>query len=204
MYLVGITGMIASGKTSVAKLYKDMGAYLLDADRIGHKLLRNSSVKKRISAVFGKEVFDDKGEVSREKLANVVFNDLEKLTQLDDIMGKLITSELREKILELQEGGFPGIVVIDAALLPRWELIDAMDMIIIVDAPKWQLMNRLVRQRGFSSDEAERRIAAQEPIFKNFHPKKSIIVKNNGDNIELRANAMAAWMEIKEYAKAKK
>lgn len=204
MYLVGITGMIASGKSTVAKLYKEMGAYLLDADKIGHQLLNNNTIKKRIIDTFGREVLDEKGAIDRKKLADIVFSNGEKLEQLNEITEKPITSILREKIMELQDAGFPGIIVIDAALLPKWELRKVMDVIVLVESPKWQLKNRLVRQRGYASDDAERRIKAQEKIFVDFHPQKSIVVKNNGDFLELRSNAMAVWMQIKELAKKKK
>lgn len=203
MYLIGITGMIASGKSYVAKLYKEMGAYLLDADKIGHKLLNSNAIKKRIADAFGKEIFGDKGAIDRQKLADIVFCNKEKLMQLDDIMEKPITSVLRERIMELEDTGFPGIIAIDAALLPRWDLRNVMDMILLVEAPKWQLKNRLVRQRGLPADDAERRISAQDKLFENFHPKKSIVIKNNGDFIELRSNAMKVWMQIKELAQKK-
>ena len=195
--------MIASGKSYVAKLYKEMGAYLLDADKIGHKLLNSNAIKKRIADAFGKEIFGDKGAIDRQKLADIVFCNKEKLMQLDDIMEKPITSVLRERIMELEDTGFPGIIAIDAALLPRWDLRNVMDMILLVEAPKWQLKNRLVRQRGLPADDAERRISAQDKLFENFHPKKSIVIKNNGDFIELRSNAMKVWMQIKELAQKK-
>ncbi len=203
MYLVGITGLIASGKTSVAKLYKDMGAYLIDADRIGHKLLKEPAIKKRIVDAFGEGVLDGAGEIDRSQLAAVVFSSSENLEKLNSIMEKPLCARIRDIIVDFQKGGFPGVVVLDAALLPRWDLAKAMDLIVIVEAPKWQLMNRLIRQRGLSQEDAERRIQAQEELFKTFHPRHSIIVKNNGDFAELKTNAMQAWLEIKERARAK-
>jgi dephospho-CoA kinase len=203
MYIVGVTGLIGSGKTQVARLYKDMGAYLIDADKLGHKLFKKSAVKKAIVEAFGNEIVGESDEIDRAKLAEIVFNDTKKLEQLDAIMEKPITQMIREKIFELQEFCFPGIIVVDAALLPKWEISKAMDVIILVESPKWQLMNRLTRQRGLSADDAENRIAAQVPLFKNFHPKTSSIVKNNGDMMELRSNAMHIWLEIKEQAKSK-
>jgi len=203
MYLIGITGMIASGKTTVAKLYKEMGAYLLNADKLAHEKLKNSAIKKRVIEAFGKEILGENGDIDRARVAEIVFSDGKKLEELNTIMEKPITSALRDRIMELQEGGFPGVVAVDAAMLPRWNLVKAMDVIILVEAPKWQLMNRLVRQRGLLQEDAERRIEAQESMFKEFHPKKQLIVKNNGDFIELRTNAMQVWMEIKKRTLAK-
>lgn len=198
MYLIGITGMIASGKTTVAKLYKEMGAYLLDADKLAHEKLKNSAIKKRVVEAFGKEILGESADINRTRVAEIVFSDSEKLEELNTIMEKPITSALRDRIMELQEGGFPGVVAVDAAMLPRWNMVKAMDVIVLVEAPKWQLMNRLVRQRGLQQEDAERRIEAQENMFREFHPKQQLVVKNNGDFIELRTNAMQVWMEIKE------
>ena len=203
MYLIGITGPIAAGKTTIAKLYEETGAYLLDADKIGHELLESRSIKRKVIETFGREILDEKGKIDRKKLGSIVFEDREKLDELNEIMEKPLVSRIRNEIIELEESGFPGIVAVDAALLPKWDIIEAMDLIVLVEAPKWQRMNRLVRQLGYSQDEAERRIEVQEEIFKNFHPPQSIIVKNNGDFIEMKANAMRAWLEIKEKAKAK-
>jgi len=203
MYLIGITGPIAAGKSTVAKLYKEMGAYLLDADILAHKLYEIPAIRTEVIDSFGDEILDEKGEIDRTLLAKTVFEDIEKLELLNSIMEKPLTSKLRDRIIELEEGSFPGIVAIDAALLPRWELVKSVDLIILVDAPKWQRLNRLVRQRGLPPDEANKRIEVQEDIFKNFHPKQALLVKNNGDFVEIHANAMRVWVEIKKRAKEK-
>jgi len=78
-----------------------------------------------------------------------------------------------------------------------------MDLVLVVDAPRWQRMNRLVRQRGLPQDEAERRIEVHEELFKEFFPKQTIVVKNNGDFMELRVQAMRAWLEIKDRIRQK-
>jgi len=203
MYLVGITGPIASGKTSVAKMYKEMGAYLIDADKIGHQLLERPDIKKRIIEEFGDEILTDKGKIDREKLGAIVFSDISRLEALNDIIQKPLVDIIKEQILELQESGFPGIVVVDAALLPKWDIVKLMDLVLVVDAPRWQRMNRLVRQRGLPQDEAERRIEVHEELFKEFFPKQTIVVKNNGDFMELRVQAMRAWLEIKDRMRQK-
>jgi len=203
MVLVGITGPIAAGRTTVAKLYHEIGAYLLDADKIGHQLLEDTEIKQKIVETFGEEVLDSEGKIDRKRLGAIVFEDVEKLEKLNQIMEKPLVSALREKIIELDEYGYPGIVIVDAALLPKWDLVKAMDLIVLVDAPRWQRLNRLVRQLGYTQDEAERRIEAQEEIFKNFHPKKAIVVKNNGDMFELKTNALSAWLQIRELARQK-
>jgi len=203
MYLVGITGPIASGKTSVAKMYKEMGAYLIDADKIGHQLLERADIKKRIIEEFGDEILTEKGKIDREKLGAIVFSDISRLEALNDIIQKPLVDIIKEQILELQESGFPGIVVVDAALLPKWDIVKLMDLVLVVDAPRWQRMNRLVRQRGLPQDEAERRIEVHEELFKEFFPKQTIVVKNNGDFMELRVQAMRAWLEIKDRMRQK-
>ena len=203
MFLVGITGPIAAGKTTVAKLYHEIGAYLLDADKIGHQLLEDPEIKQKIIETFGEEVLDAEGKIDRKKLGAIVFEDAEKLEKLNQIMEKPLVSALRERIIELDEYGYPGIVIVDAALLPKWDLVKAMDLVVLIDAPRWQRLNRLVRQLGYTQEEAERRIEAQEEIFKNFHPKKAIVVKNNGDMFELKTNALSAWLQIRELARQK-
>lgn len=203
MFLVGLTGAIASGKTTVAKMYKDMGAYHIDADKIGHNLLSQLSIKKKIVSTFGKEVLDEKGDIDRSKLGEIVFSNHENLEKLNSILEKSLTASIREKILELKESGYPGIVILEAALLPKWEIVSIMDYIVLVEAPRWQRQNRLVRQRGMKQEEADKRINAQEEIFKKFYPSKVMVVKNNGDIQELKANAMKVWLDLKKLAKLK-
>ena len=203
MYLVGITGQIASGKTSVARMYKEMGAFLIDADKIGHKLLKDSEIKKQLVKEFGEEILDDDNEVIRDELGAKVFSSSDNLEAINKIMSKRIVSEIREVIAELQENRFPGIVVIDAALFPKWDIVKAMDIVILIEAPKWQRLNRLVRQRGLTPEDSNRRIDVQEELFKEFYPRQTIVVNNNGDFVGLRVQAMSAWLEIKDKTKEK-
>lgn len=203
MFLVGLTGPIASGKSTVAKMYKDMGAYHIDADKIGHQLLNQTPIKKKVISVFGKEITDDKGEIDRGKLGEIVFSSADNLKKLDSILEENIIALLREKILELRESGYPGIVILEAALLPRWKIVSIMDYIVLVDAPRWQRQNRLVRQRGMRQEDADKRIDAQEEIFQKFYPSKVLVVKNNGDIQELKTNAMKVWLELRKLASSK-
>ncbi len=203
MYLVGITGQIASGKTCVARMYKEMGAFLIDADKIGHELLKDSEIKKQLIKEFGEDILDDDNEVIRDELAAKVFSSSDNLEAINKIMSKRIVSEIREVIAELQENRFPGIVVIDAALFPKWDIVKAMDIVILIEAPKWQRLNRLVRQRGLTPEDSNIRIDVQEELFKEFYPRQTIVVNNNGDFVSLRVRAMSAWLEIKDKVKEK-
>lgn len=199
MILVGVTGPIASGKTTVCNIFQEMGAILIDADKMGHEVLREPSVKAKLIAYFGSEVIDKDGEINRGRIAEIVFSNSDALRKLEQITHPILVKAIIEEIDDLKNGGFPGIAVIDAAMLPYWkDILKRLNYLIVVQSPKWQRANRLIQDRGMPQEHCERRMEAQEAIFDSITPEIDYIIKNNGDLMEVRGKAVKVWLDIKK------
>ncbi len=199
MILVGVTGPIASGKTTVCNIFQEMGAILIDADKMGHDVLREPSVKTKLIAYFGSEVIDKDGEINRGRIAEIVFSNSDALRKLEQITHPILVKAIIEEIEDLKNSGFPGIAVIDAAMLPYWkDVLKRLNYLIVVQSPKWQRANRLIQDRGMPQEHCERRMEAQEAIFDSITPEIDYIIKNNGDLMEVRGKAVKVWLDIKK------
>jgi len=198
MILIGVTGPIASGKTAVCQTFTGMGALLIDLDKMGHEVLEEPSTKVKLIEFFGIDIVDDNGSVDRKRIADLVFPDEMVLERLEEITHPVLIERLQVRIKDLRDSGFPGIVVIDAAMLPKWpDVIDRLDYLVVVQSPKWQRTNRLVQDRGYPPEQAELRIKSQEALFGKIRSKIDYLIKNDGDLIELRTKAVKVWLDIK-------
>jgi dephospho-CoA kinase len=159
--VIGITGSFGSGKTTVARLlHESSGAFVIDADRIVHGLLRSDkTVKGKIRKVFGGAIFKKDKTVDRGKLAALVFQDVRELKKLNAIVHPAVIAVIRRKAREAQA----GIVAIDAPLLIEAGLARAVDKVIVVTLPFSKLTERLLKRKAFSKDEIRKRIKAQMP-----------------------------------------
>src|SRR3989344_8046141 len=116
--IIGITGPIGSGKTTVAKLFSRRHFSRIDADEIGHELLKNSQIKNKIIKEFGNEILDNRKTIDRNKLGNIVFNDDRKLKKLNSIMHLTIINEIKNQIKIIQTKCGDNVkIIIDAPLL---------------------------------------------------------------------------------------
>jgi len=152
--IIGLTGPIASGKNEVAKILRSRGAYIIDADKIGHSLLKSKAIKKRLVKTFGKRILDSKGKVARKKLGDIVFNDPKLLKKLNKIIHPVMKKEI------IRESCKPSavsrkLIVINAAVLKEMGLISFVDEVWVVLAPKkkrlkWLMKKGVSRQRAFA------------------------------------------------------
>ncbi len=198
MILVGVTGPIASGKTTVCNIFEEMGALLIDADKMGHDALEEPSARIKLVRYFGEEVIDEDGLINRGRIAQIVFANKEALKVLEKITHPVLIKKLLDIIDEMRSSGFPGIAVIDAAMLPLWdEILDKLDYLVMVHSPKWQRANRLIQDRGMPQEQCEQRMDAQESLFEKITPQIDYIIKNNGDLMEIRGKAVKVWLDIK-------
>jgi len=186
MNILGVVGGIGSGKSHVAQFLVQYGAVKLDADRIGHEVLRQQAVKGAIHARFGGSVFDSAGEIDRKKLAAIVFAPTEKgagdLAFLNDLTHPRIAEESRKILAELEQRGV-GLVVLDAPLLleSRWN--ELATKVIFVDTPEWVRLKRC-EQRGWSQPEFFAREAAQWPVEKK-RKHADYVLSNTGTLADL-------------------
>ncbi len=167
MKVIGIVGGIASGKSLVAKCFRQLGARVLDADRIGHDVLRMESVRRVIREFWGDAVFDSAGEVNRAAMAESVFGlDAEsrvRLMQLERITHPIIAERMRDEIQRLQRTREVTAIVLDAPVLIKAGWHRLCDKVVYVAADS-ETRQRRALSRGWSEDEWQRRESLQTPL----------------------------------------
>lgn len=194
MIVIGIAGGIASGKSTAARVFERLGARVLDADAIGHDLLRTERMRDVIRSAFGETVITAEGEVDRRALGRLVFGDDQARLRLNRLARPAIRAEIRRRIAGLRGEGYDGVVVVDAPLLVDTGPTDLADRVILVTAPASTRKERVIL-RGLTGQEAEQRIAAQDPDTKQAR-WADFILENNGTRDELIEKAEALWKRI--------
>jgi dephospho-CoA kinase len=180
MLVVGLTGGIASGKSTIAKMFSDRGIPLICADELARKAVEpGSSGLKEIERVFGNQVLDREGRLDREAMAEIVFRDPSARKHLESIIHPFVASEKERIIGELEVTGHT-MVLVDVPLLYEsgWE--KSFDLIIVVYAPRDLQACRLVQRDKLSPDQAQARLAAQMDI-EDKKNRADIVIDNTGD-----------------------
>ena len=163
LFILGLIGRAGSGKTTVARALEHDGARVIEADRVGHEVAdRDPAVREGLIADYGAGVYRADGTLDRGRVAARVFRDPEVRARLDRLVHPRIVARIREEIGQLRREGFRGVVVVDAALMPRWGFERECDAVIAVVAPESAQVARLVRGRGWSEAEARARLTAQD------------------------------------------
>ncbi len=199
--IVGITGGIACGKTTVSERLAEKGAIPINADEIGHELLKaGSPVLNVLINTFGQEILKETGDVSRRKLGAIVFKDKAAREQLNSILHPIIIQRSRARARQLVTADPNCIVLLDAPLLIEAGAYDTVDLIVVVTASmETQLQRTLERSvalgRSLTENEAQARIDAQMPL-----PEKvtyaDVVIENEGTLAELHQQVDALWAEL--------
>jgi dephospho-coA kinase len=161
--IIGITGSIACGKSTVSNYLKSKGYIVIDADKIGHEALDDDYVKEKLVLAFGNEILED-NKISRQKLGELVFGNSSNL----NVLNSIIHPEIRKKILEkIDKNNDKELIFIDVALLFEAKFDDLVDKIIVVYVDKNTQLTRLMKRNSISKKEALSRIVSQmSPIEK--------------------------------------
>ena len=194
--IVGITGGIACGKSTVSKLLSKKGAIPINSDEIGHQLLkRGSPVMGALLEAFGSDILDQSGDVSRQKLGTIVFNDKTARERLNAIMHPPIVQQSRSEANKLVAEDANCAVLIDAPLLIEANSQDTVDVIVVVTASTQIQLQRLL-DRSLSPAEAQARIDSQMPLSEKVK-YADFVVENDGTLEELEHKADELWHEIR-------
>jgi dephospho-CoA kinase len=166
MILIGILGGVASGKSEVSCRLRSLGAAVLDADRVGHAVLREAEVRRAVQCRWGEAVLDAAGEIDRRKVAEIVFaaapESKAELTFLEELTHPRIGQRLQEQLAELHREGVRA-AVLDAPVMLKAGWDRMCQRIVFVDAPRDVRLAR-ARQRGWTEADFAAREAAQEPL----------------------------------------
>lgn len=164
MKKLGLTGGIASGKSTVAVMLREMGFTVLDADSLAHKLIEPGyPAHDEVIEEFGPEIADAGGRINRAKLGTIVFADREKLNRLNAIVHPRVREAMLQKLAEWERIGNQSVAFVEAALLVEADFVRNLDGLVVVWCTPEQQLERLLA-RGFSEPDARRRIATQLPI----------------------------------------
>lgn len=199
MFRVGLTGNIASGKSTVARVWQRLGAPVIDADVLARRAVAPGSVGlRRIVAAFGPGVLDDAGQLDRAALRDIVFRDPEARAKLEAIVHPEVGRLRREEEARLEAAG-ERIVVHDIPLLFEAGLDREFDAVVLVDASERVRLERLVRDRGLPEDEARRMIDAQMPSSQK-RDRADYVIENEGTLETLERAAEEVWRELRRRA----
>jgi dephospho-CoA kinase len=180
--VIGVTGGIGCGKSTVARLLAGRSGRVVDADTIGHGLLAaGNPVGKKIIRVFGQEITDARGDIDRRKLGNIVFADARAREQLNRLVHPVIVRSIKQEI----RGISTGLVVVDAPLLFETGLDKDVDAVVSVVADAKHRDARVYKRSQFSREQLRRRIKSQLPVRQKML-RADYVIDNNGDLMKTR------------------
>ena len=163
--LVGLTGGIATGKSTVSAMFAHLGARIVDADLLAREVVMpGQAAHAEILKEFGPDVLQEDGSLDRKRLAAIVFVDAARRKRLEAITHPAIHARQQRILSVYEEEAFEGLVIWDAALLIESSSAKRMDRVVVVVADADTELARLMARDGFSEEEARRRIASQMPL----------------------------------------
>ena len=191
-HVIGITGNIATGKTTVVNMLADLGADTIDADQLVHQMMGpNSELAEPLAAEFGDGIVNEDGSINRPALGQIAFSDPEKLARLEHLIHPHVVARMVGAIEE------PGadVLVLDAIKLIEAGIADHCDEIWVVDADTETRIQRIVERNGVDEAEALRRIRAQPPQEEKL-ARADRVIDNSGELEETLAQVTAAWTSL--------
>lgn len=188
MISIGLTGNVASGKTTVADRWREAGVRVIDADRLGHMVLREDEVaKEALLDAFGEGILAADGSVDRSALGEKAFADDDGVRRLNAIVHPPLLERLRAELERAARTGEP-VAIVDAALIFEFGMEDDLDAVVLVTAPATVRADRLRRSRGLDDERIARLMAAQMPDAEK-RARSDYVVVNDGTIEELVAAA---------------
>ena len=196
--IIGLTGGIVSGKSTVAKMFQKLGAKIIDADRIGHEvILPNKPAWRKLIKSFGKGILKEDLTIDRKKLGNLVFNDIKLLKKLNEITHPEIKKIIIKEINKFKDDNrlYNKIMIIDAPLIYEASMDYLMEKIILVQLNEKEQIKRLAVRNIFTREESLKRINSQIPN-KEKTEKADYIINNNNSVEKTKEQVIKIWQEI--------
>ena len=162
MYVLGIAGPIASGKSLLLSFLAELGALTLRADDVARELVRpGSHLLAKIASEFGSEFLTPSGELDRKRMARLIFTNHDARRRYEALFHPVLHEALVERIARARSAGQAQILAVEAAIMEQLRLVDVLDGLAYVDAPEEVRVRRLVERLGYAEEEARRRVRAQ-------------------------------------------
>jgi dephospho-CoA kinase len=197
MFRIGLTGGIGAGKSEVSRRLAAQGAVVIDADVIAREVVAPGTAGLAdVVAAFGSGVLLPDGGLDRPRLGDLVFADPQLRAKLNGIIHPLVRGRARE----LEEAAGPGAIVVhDVPLIAENHLAGSYDLVVVVDVPPRIQLDRLVRHRGLTRDQARARMAAQADRAQRL-AIAGIVIDNSGSLAELDRQVGELWTELRRRA----
>ena len=202
MSYFGLTGGVATGKSTAARVFHELGAEIIDADRIGHlQLAKSSPAFQEIVERFGPVILDGAGEINRHALGSLVFTDPEKLQQLNSIVHPRIIAEVEKRAAAIAAEDSRRVILVDAALIFEAGIGGRFEKVIVTWCTPQQQIERLMH-KGLSREEAEHRIAAQIPVEEKKR-RADFVIDSSGPLENTRGQVERIYATLKKLISGK-
>lgn len=195
-FVLGITGGIATGKSSVVQHFIDLGFPVVDADIIARHLLdQNEQAYNEVVKVFGSEILQENGEINRQALGTLVFNHPDKLKQLDELMAPFLQESILAAIKQASQN--QKLVIVDVPLMYEKGYDEWMDQVAVVYCTPNQQLKRLMQRNQLTEKEAKQRMDSQLPI----EMKKLLaeVVFDNSNDLTQTIQQVDTWLSNRKY-----
>jgi dephospho-CoA kinase len=195
MVVIGLTGGILSGKSTVSGMLSAKGAVVIDADKIGHASYKpQTKTWHELVHAFGERILSPNGDIDRQKLGEIVFADPQALAQLNTIVHPRMHEMMREEIQRLRGEGV-AVVVLEAAVLIEANWKDLVDEVWVTTAPEETVIKRLQDRGGLSQEQARARIRSQLPAEERAK-HADIVIDTNCQLSEVKARVDDLWTRL--------
>ena len=196
MFVIGLTGGIGTGKTSVSNILSSLGASMINADKIGHKIYEpNSEGWMEVVNAFGKEILNENQEIDRKKLGSIVFKDKKYLDQLNSITHPRIYSEIESELQTLTNNNVT-VSVVEAALLIEAKWTSLADQVWVTVSNENIIYKRLEKRDGLNIEAIKARISSQMSTKEKLK-FADVIIKNDSSIKDLEKEVQYYWKKIK-------
>ncbi|MFC2034837.1 dephospho-CoA kinase [Chloroflexota bacterium] len=193
--VIGLTGGIGSGKSTVSQYLAELGAVIIDADQVGHEAFKpKTELWREVLAAFGKDILTPSGEIDRKKLGGIVFNNTESLSQLNQIMHPRMKDMIKAQIEGYRQQGI-GVIVLEAAVLIEANWTSDMDELWVTVAHETRVLKRLKEQRGLEEEQTLARIRTQLPSEERAK-YADVVINNDGNLEEIKAKVKELWEKL--------
>ena len=196
MKTIGLTGGIGSGKSTVSQLLGELGAFVIDADKVGHEIYQpGKEAWKQVTAAFGQDILAPDQTIDRKKLGAIIFGSDDARKKLNSIVHPLMFKDIDYRIKEKRADGFTKPIVVEAAILIEANWLPLADEVWLIVTNKNAVIERVASQRGLSAKDTEARIASQ---LSDTERRKyaTLVIENDGSLEDLKKKVQAAWSRI--------
>ncbi|MDN7144324.1 dephospho-CoA kinase [Liquorilactobacillus mali] len=192
-YILGLTGGIASGKSTVSRFLREKGARIIDGDVVAREVVQKNSIGlNEIVKIFGENYLTSTGELNRKKLGSLVFNDKSKLKQLTDITGPLIHKQIENLVAEAKKTNC-RLLVLDIPLLFEGNYQKYCDSVMCVWIPQKLQIERMMARNGYTEKQAQQRILSQ--MSNDERCSLADVLIDNSKQVEETLEQVLKWLE---------